>query len=62
MHVNCRVGGTVWSNKVQYEPLTDAMNFLPLWQQGPVLLRLASPTNLNAGTLLMCQRAMWTST
>ncbi len=40
MHVNYRIGGAVWGNKVQYEPLTDTMNLLPLWQQGPVLLRL----------------------
>ncbi len=41
MRVDHRIGGAVWGNKVQYELLTDMMNLLPLWQQGPVMLRLA---------------------
>ena len=41
MCVNHRIGGAVWGSRVQYEPLTDTMNLLPLWQQGPVFLRLA---------------------
>ena len=41
MLVNFRIGGAVWGERVQYEPLTDVMNLLPLWQQEPVPLRLA---------------------
>lgn len=41
MLVNFRIGGAVWGERVQYEPLTDVMNLLPLWQQEPVSLRLA---------------------
>ena len=31
----------MWGERVQYEPLTDVMNLLPLWQQESVQLRLA---------------------
>ena len=41
MLVNSRIGGAVWGERVQYEPLTDVMNLLPLWQQEPGQLRLA---------------------
>ena len=41
MLVNFRIGGAVWGERVQYEPLTDVVNLLPLWQQEPVSLRLA---------------------
>ena len=41
MLVNFRIGGAVWGERVQYEPLTDVVNLLPLWQQETVLLRLA---------------------
>lgn len=41
MPVNYRIGGAVWGSRVQYEPLTDTMNLLPLLHQGPGLLRLA---------------------
>ena len=33
MLVNFRIGGAAWGERVQYEPLTDVMNLLPLWQQ-----------------------------
>lgn len=35
------IGGAVWGERVQYEPLTDVVNLLPLWQQERVALRLA---------------------
>ena len=41
MLVNFRIGGAVWAERVQNEPLTDVMNLLPLWQQEHVPLRLA---------------------
>ena len=41
MPVNYRIGGAVWGSRVQYEPLTDTINLLPLLHQGPGLLRLA---------------------
>ena len=37
----CRIGGAVWTHKVQYEPLTDVMNLLPLLGQESAMLRLA---------------------
>ncbi|KAL0024210.1 hypothetical protein WJX77_008312 [Trebouxia sp. C0004] len=41
MGSHMRIGGAVWGERVQYEPLTDVMNLLPLWQQEFVQLRLA---------------------
>ena len=41
MLVDFRIGGAVWGKRVQYEPLTDVVNLLPLWQQETVSLRLA---------------------
>ena len=46
MLVNFRIGGAVWGERVHYEPLTDVMNLLPLWQQEPVPLRLARPEDI----------------
>ena len=40
MLVNFRIGDAVWGERVQYEPLTDVMNLLLLWQQERVPQRL----------------------
>lgn len=40
-HVSCRIGGAVWTYKVQYEPLTDVKNLLPLLGQESAMLGLA---------------------
>ncbi len=37
----CRIGGAVWTHKVQYEPLTDVKNLLPLLGQESAMLGLA---------------------
>lgn len=36
-----RIGGAVWTHKVQYEPLTDVKNLLPLLGQESAMLGLA---------------------
>ncbi|KAL3155367.1 hypothetical protein ABBQ38_010928 [Trebouxia sp. C0009 RCD-2024] len=41
MGSHMRIGGAVWGERIQHEPLTDVMNLLPLWYQEPVSLRLA---------------------
>lgn len=41
MLVHFRIGGAVWGKRIQYEPLTDVMNLLPLWQHDNVSMRLA---------------------
>lgn len=41
MLTNFRIGGAVWGERVQYEPLTDVVNLLPMWQREPVSLQLA---------------------
>lgn len=41
MLVHCRIGGAVWGERIQYEPLTDVVNLLPLWHHESVTLQLA---------------------
>ncbi|KAL3139354.1 hypothetical protein ABBQ38_003689 [Trebouxia sp. C0009 RCD-2024] len=41
MGAGLRIGGAVWTHKVQYEPLTDVKNLLPLLGQESAMLGLA---------------------